>query len=308
MKHYYSINQYYRETFGCKVYKLALDGGFTCPNRDGTKGVGGCIFCSDSGSGEFSTGTEDSVWEAIEKAKELVSSKQSGSKYIAYFQNHTNTYGPMEKMESLFTEAIAHPDIVALSIATRPDCLGEDVLDLLDRINKEKPVFVELGLQTIHDRTAEQIRRCYPLSDFDRAVKELKKRNINTVVHMILGLPGETDEMILQTAEYIGRSGADGIKFQLLHILDHTELGQLYLRGEVSTLSIEHYTDLLEQCLLYISPEMVVHRITGDGAKKDLLAPLWSGNKKAVLNYINHRLDEDEIVQGSLFQKKTPQS
>ena len=308
MKHYYSINQYYRDTFGCKVYKLALDGGFTCPNRDGTKGVGGCIFCSDSGSGDFSTRTDIGVWEAIEKAKKIVSFKQSGGKYIAYFQNHTNTYGPIEKMESLFTKAISHPDIVALSIGTRPDCLGNDVLDLMDQLNKEKTVFVELGLQTIHPDTAERIHRCYPLSDYDRAVKELKNRNINTVVHMILGLPGETDDMILQTAEYIGRSGANGIKFQLLHILDHTDLGQMYLDGNVPVLTMERYTDLLEQCIERIPPQMVVHRITGDGAKKDLLAPLWSGNKKAVLNYINQRLDEDEILQGSLFQQKTPQS
>ena len=299
MDHYYSINRYYQDTFGCKVYKLALDGGFTCPNRDGTKGVGGCIFCSDSGSGDFSTGTEDGVWAAVEKAKELVSSKQSGSKYIAYFQNHTNTYGPLEKMESLFTDAIAHPDIAALSIGTRPDCLGEDVLDLLDRLNKEKPVFVELGLQTIHEKTAGFIRRAYPLSDFDSAVSSLKARNINTVVHMILGLPGETDEMILETAEYIGRSGADGIKFQLLHIIDHTDLGRMYRDDKIPVLTMEHYTDLLEQCIERIPPQMVVHRITGDGAKKDLLAPLWSGNKKVVLNYINKRLGEDRIQQGS---------
>lgn len=301
MEHYYSMNRYLRETFGSKVYKLALDGGFTCPNRDGTKGTGGCTFCSDSGSGDFSVPVGSDMEDAIRKAKQVLSHKHTEGRYIAYFQNHTNTYGPIGKMEELFFSAIRHPEIVALSVGTRPDCLPPEVLDLLAELNDIKPVFVELGLQTIHPETAERIHRCYPLSDYDRAVAELQKRHLNTVVHMILGLPGEDREQMIRTAEYIGRSGVQGIKFQLLHILEHTPLAEEYRRGGCRVLTLEEYTEILEECLRRIPPEMVVHRITGDGAKKDLLAPLWSGNKKAVLNYINQCLDRDEVRQGSSF-------
>lgn len=301
MDHYYSFNRYLRETFGEKIYKLALDGNFTCPNRDGTKSTGGCIFCSDSGSGDFAVTVGSDVSCAIEQARAIVSKKISAGRYIAYFQSHTSTYGSLDKMEHLFRGAIAHPDIAALSVGTRPDCLGPDVLDLLDALNREKPVFVELGLQTIHPQTAERINRQYPLSDFDDAVRNLKERDLRTVVHMILGLPGESDEMMLETAEYIGRTGVHGIKFQLLHVLEHTPLADLYRQGLCPVLSLEQYTNLLEGCLQRIPPEMVVHRLTGDGAKKDLLAPLWSGNKKAVLNYINKRFEQDNVYQGSLY-------
>ena len=301
MEHYYSLNRYLKETFGGKVYKLALDGGFTCPNRDGSKGTGGCIFCSDSGSGDFSVPVGNDMDAALEKARLVLSHKHTEGRYLAYFQNHTNTYAPVEKLDRLFRSALSRPDIVGLSVGTRPDCLPGEVLDLLGELNSMKPVFVELGLQTIHEDTARLIRRAYPLKDYDEAVTNLQERRLNTVVHMILGLPGEDAGQMVQTAEYIGRSGVQGIKFQLLHILEHTPLADLYREGRCPVLSLEEYTRILEECLQHIPEQMVVHRITGDGAKKDLLAPLWSGNKKAVLNYINSRLDRDGIRQGSHF-------
>lgn len=301
MEHYYSLNRYLKETFGCKVYKLALDGGFTCPNRDGTKGTGGCIFCSDSGSGDFSVPVGGGMDTAIEKAKQVLARKHTEGRYIAYFQNHTNTYGPSEKLDRLFRSALRHPEIAALSVGTRPDCLPPEVLDLLEELNGIKPVFVELGLQTIHEDTARLINRCYSLKEYDDAVRRLQERRLNTVVHMILGLPGEDGDRMVRTAEYIGRSGVQGIKFQLLHVLDHTPLARMYREGAFEVLSLEEYTRILEECLMRIPPDMVVHRITGDGAKKDLLAPLWSGNKKAVLNHINSCLERDGIRQGARF-------
>lgn len=285
---YKSANEYYRELFGCKVYKLALDGGFTCPNRDGTLGTRGCIFCS-GGSGDFAVPAGDDVCAAIESAKALVAGK-GGRKYIAYFQSYTCTYAPAEVLRKLYSAAIMHPDIAALSIGTRPDCLPDDVIRLLRELNSIKPVFIELGLQTIHPETAQYIRRGYSLDVYDSAVKRLKEAGINVIVHMILGLPGETKEMAVETAKYIGCSGADGIKFQLLHVLKGTDLAEDYLSGKFRTLSLEEYTDILAECLRHIPPEMVVHRITGDGAKRDLLAPLWSADKKHVLNYLREKL------------------
>ena len=284
---YRSLNSYLKERFGCKVYKLALDGGFTCPNRNGTLGQGGCIFCS-GGSGDFAVRCDTDVFEAIENAKAVVAGK-GAEKYIAYFQSFTGTYAPIEKLRSLYTEVLKHPDIVALSIGTRPDCMGNDVISLLEELNKVKPVWVELGLQTIHPSTAEYIRRGYPLSVFDYAVKKLKAAGIEVIVHMIIGLPGETKEMIVDTARYIGSSGTDGIKFQLLHVLKGTDLALDYKKGKFQTLSMEEYLDILEDCLQAIPPQMVVHRLTGDGSKRDLIAPLWSTNKKLVLNEINRR-------------------
>jgi len=304
MVHYRSFNQYLRETFGEKVYKLSLDGGFTCPNRDGTIGSRGCIFCSDSGSGDFSVPVCGNMEKAIASAKEALSRKKSGNKYIAYFQNHTNTYGDPEYMRELFFSAISFPEIVGLSVATRPDCLPPEVLDLLKDLVREKPLWVELGLQTIHSSSAEQIRRGYDLPVFDDAIRKLKALGINIVVHMILGLPGETEEMIYETASYIGRSGANGIKFHLLHILKNTDLAKAYEEEPFEVLSLERYTDLIEGCLQRIPPDMVVHRITGDGFKRDLIAPLWSGDKKHVLNYMNRRFEEDALVQGSLYKQK----
>ena len=289
---YYSFNEYLSDTFGCKVYKLALQSGAYCPNRDGTKGNRGCIFCSESGSGEFAEAKYGSVYEQIERAKSRVAGKIKNGKYIAYFQNYSATYAPIKTLEELFLDAINHPDIVALDIATRPDCLGDEVLALLEDLVKIKPVFVELGLQTIHTKTAEYIRRGYDLSVYEKAVANLKKIGVNVVTHMIIGLPFEDEEMILKTADYIGKSGADGIKFHLLHILKGTDLEKEYEKGNVKVLSLEEYAAILKKCIAVIPKGMVVHRITGDGDKKALVAPLWSADKKRVLNYLNSVLKD----------------
>lgn len=284
---YYSLNNYLRDTFGCKVYKISLDAGFTCPNRDGTLDTRGCIFCSAGGSGDFAQSSRFSITQQIEKGKELVSSKIKSGKYIAYFQAYTNTYAPAEVLRKKYYEALNHSDIVALSIATRPDCLGEDVLELLDEINKIKPVFVELGLQTVHEKTAEYIRRGYTLDIYDKAVKNLKSIGVNVVVHVILGLPYETKADMLDTVGYVCRSGVDGIKLQLLHVLKNTDLANDYLDGKFKVLEFDEYIDLIKDCLEIIPENIVIHRLTGDGAKKDLIAPLWSADKKRVLNAIN---------------------
>ncbi len=301
MEHYNSLNAYLRGKFGCKVYKLALDGGFTCPNRDGTVGTRGCIFCSGSGSGYFAADAKNDAAAAIERAKQAVVEKSSGGKYIAYFQSFTGTYAPIEYLRSLYMSVINLPEIVALSVGTRPDCLGDDVLALLGEMNRIKPVWVELGLQSVHKQTAEYIRRGYELSVFDDAVRRLKGIGIEVIVHMIIGLPGETDEMIYETAKYIGSSGADGVKIQLLHVLKNTDLADEYSSGRFSALTPERYVDLLEGCIRRIPPKMIVHRLTGDGAKCELIAPLWSADKKRVLNYINKRFEQDGLVQGSML-------
>jgi len=301
MEHYRSLNCWMREHFGCKVYKLALDGGFSCPNRDGSLGTGGCIFCSGRGSGDFAVPVGDDSFAAIEQAKLLLHNKNAGGKYIAYFQSFTSTYAPPDRLEQLYCGALAHPDIVALSIATRPDCLDGPVVDLLARLNRWKPVWVELGLQTIHEDTARYIRRGYALPVFDDAVHRLKAAGLGVIVHMIIGLPGESEQMIYDTAEYIGRSGADGIKFQLLHVLENTDLAVDYRAGKFRTLELEEYISLLSGCLQRIPPDMVVHRLTGDGAKRELIAPLWSADKKRVLNAINRAFDHSGLRQGQLI-------
>ncbi len=285
-----TANDYYRARFGRKLYKLALQGGMTCPNRDGTKGSRGCIFCSASGSGDFAEPMAETVFDQIERAKTRVARKAGDGGYIAYFQSFTNTYAPVDYLERLFSQAIAHPDVAALAVATRPDCLPEPVLELLGRLDRQKPVIVELGLQTIHPDTAEFIRRGCPLADYDRAVAALNARGIHTVVHMILGLPGESEDMMVQTARYIGQSGAGGIKLQLLHVLRGTDLADLWRQGRVPVMNLEQYAHAIGRCLQALPPETVVHRLTGDGPKKDLLAPLWTGNKKAVMNYVNQYL------------------
>lgn len=284
--HYRSLNSYLRETFGEKVYKLSLDGGFTCPNRDGRLDSRGCIFCS-GGSGSFSVPVGDDVAGALEMAKSVIAPKTGARKFIAYYQSYTGTYAPIERLRFLYGQTIAHPDVVALSIGTRPDCLPDSVLELLEDLNRIKPVWVELGLQTIHPATAAYIRRGYQLEVFDEAVRELKARGITVIVHMILGLPGETAEMMEETAGYIGRSGADGIKLQLLHVLRGTDLEREWQEGRVKLPELEEYIGLLRLCLGALPPEMVIHRLTGDGDKRDLLAPLWSSDKKRVLNAIN---------------------
>lgn len=288
---YTTLNSYLKNKFGCKVYKLAIDGGFTCPNRDGTLGTRGCIFCSRGGSGEFAESKEKSVTQQIDDGKKRVEKKIKDGKYIAYFQAFTNTYAPICKLKSLYTEAINHPDIVALSIGTRPDCLGDDVLELLDKMNKIKPVFIELGLQTIHEDTAQYIRRGYPLEVYDKAVDDLHKIGINVVTHLIIGLPGESEQDILQSVEYVCQK-TDGIKLQLLHILECTDLADEYRECKVDVLSLEEYTSIIKHCVEIIPDNVVIHRLTGDGAKKDLIAPLWSADKKHVLNTINKAIGE----------------
>ena len=298
---YRSLNAELLEKFGEKLYKLALDGGFTCPNRDGTLGSRGCIFCL-GGSGAFAEKPRESVTEQIERAKARVEKKNPGGKYIAYFQSYTNTYGSPEKLERLFTEAISHPDVAALSVGTRPDCLPKETVELLSRLNRIKPVWVELGLQTVHEKTAEYIRRGYPLSVYDDAVLRLKAAGLYVVTHMIIGLPGETPEMIYETAKHIGKSGADGIKLQLLHVLKGTDLEHDWREGKFETLSMEEYIEILEGCVCRLPPNMTIHRLTGDGDKKSLIAPLWSADKKRVLNAINEAFRRDNVTQGELYE------
>lgn len=287
---YITLNEYLKKQFGTKVYKLALSAATTCPNRDGTVGKGGCIFCGEDGSGSFASPVTMSITEQIETAKAKIKSKTNANKFIAYFQSFTSTYAPVDYLERIFFEAISHPEIVVLSIATRPDCLPPEILDLLSRLNRIKPVWVELGLQTIHSETAEYIRRGYPLTCYDNAVKNLNKIGVNVITHMIIGLPYESEKMMVETAEYIGKSGAGGIKLQLLHVLRGTDLEKDYLAGKFRCLTIEEYTAILKKCLSVLPDGMVVHRITGDGDKKKLVAPLWSGDKKRVINYINNEL------------------
>lgn len=289
---YLSFNKYLKDKFGQKVYKISLDGGFTCPNRDGKAGTRGCIFCSKGGSGDFAESREMSITEQIESGKKKVERKIKSGKYIAYFQAFTNTYAPVEILRQKYEEAINHPDIVALSIATRPDCLGDDVLRLLDEMNKIKPVFVELGLQTIHQKSAKYIRRGYDLNVYDKAVRDLKKIGVNVVVHVILGLPNESENDMLETVKYVCESGANGIKLQLLHVIDGTDLAKDYEKGLFKTLEFDEYVNLIVKCVKIIPKDIVIHRLTGDGAKKNLIAPLWSADKKRVLNAINKALME----------------
>lgn len=299
-KHYYSLSEHLKERFGEKVYKLSLSGGMTCPNRDGTLGKRGCIFCSESGSGEFCANAKMSISEQIKNAKKLVKSKTKSEKFIAYFQSFSNTYADVRYLESIFTEAINNPEIVMLSIATRPDLLGEEVINLLKKLSLIKPVSIELGLQTMHQKTADYIRRGYDLPVFEEAVKNLKAAGIETVVHLIIGLPTESKEEILKTAEYVGRLGVNGVKFHMLYVVKGTDLEKEYLEGKVPLFSLEEYTSILGECIRRIPKNVVIHRITGDGAKKDLIAPLWTADKKRVLNYINREFDRISLSQGDL--------
>lgn len=288
---YTTLNSYLKEKFGCKVYKISLDCGFTCPNRDGTLGYGGCIFCSEGGSGDFAESRTLGVTEQIEAGKEKVKNKIKSGKYIAYFQAFTNTYADVNTLEKLYTEAINHPDIVALSVATRPDCLEQEKVELLGRLNKIKPIFVELGLQTVNEKTAKYIRRGYTLDVYDDAVERLHEQGINVITHIIIGLPYETKEDMLSSVKYVCKV-TDGIKLQLLHILKGTDLAKDYCEHKFEVLTLEGYTDIIAECVKIIPENVVIHRLTGDGAKKDLIAPLWSANKKKVLNTINKRLSE----------------
>ncbi len=297
--HYLSFNDAMRARFGRKMYKLSLDGGFTCPNRDGTLGKGGCIFCS--GAGEFAAKPSHSLCEQLADAKVRVAAKAKDAGYIAYFQSFTNTYAPPERLRELYLPVVQHPEVAVLDIATRPDCLGPEVLEVLAELAAVKPLWVELGLQTIHPHTARLIRRGYDLRVYDEAVKSLHRIGAEVITHQIIGLPGESDREIYDTARYIGESGADGVKFHLLHIVQGTDLARLYEDGALEPLSMERYFELLAGCIRRIPSSMVVHRLTGDGDKRTLLAPAWSGNKKAVLNAMNRYFDEIGLQQGSLL-------
>lgn len=297
-KQYYSLNEYYKNKFGKKVYKLSINGGMTCPNRDGTLDTRGCVFCSEGGSGEFSAKFDADIISQLNEAEKRVKTKTKDNLYIAYFQPFTNTYADVEYLRNIYYKAIEPDNIVGLSIATRPDCLGGDVLALLKEINMIKPVTVELGLQTIHKTTADYIRRGYDLEVFDKAVKKLHEIGVEVVTHIIIGLPFETEEMILESVEYAGRV-TDGIKLQLLHIIKGTDLEIEYRNNKFEVLSLEKYTDIICKSIELLPKNVVIHRITGDGDKKSLIAPLWSADKKRVLNYINKQLDLRNVKQGS---------
>ena len=283
------LSDHYHRRFGCKVYKLSIDAGFTCPNRDGTLGFGGCIFCGGDGGSAFAA-KGSQISQQLEEAKAKVAFK-GGKKFIAYFQSFTNTYAPLAVLERCYREAIAPEDVVGLAIGTRPDCLPDDVVALLAQLNEIKPVSVELGLQTIHPESIRYIRRGYGNEVYFDAVKRLKAAGIEVVTHIILGLPGETPEMAAETTRQAVAAGTDGVKFHLLHVLQDTDLAQDYAAGKFRCLELEEYAQWLKMCLAEVPPEVVVHRITGDGAKKDLIAPLWSGDKKRVLNYLNKVLN-----------------
>ncbi len=297
-RRYYALDSYLKNTFHEKLYKLSLNGGMTCPNRDGTLSYGGCVFCSEGGSGDFAADPHEPIEVQIAQAKAAVSRKFSGNRYIAYFQAFTNTYAPVQYLEQLFWPVIRRDDIAVLSIATRPDCLEEDKLRLIRQLSRYKPVWVELGLQTVHAETAKRINRGYDLACFDNAVQKLKAIGVHVVVHTILGLPYETPEEMRQTAAYVGASGADGIKLQLLHILEGTVLAEWYRTGALDVMTEEAYLTVLADCIAVLPPHMVIHRLTGDGDRQKLIAPRWSGDKRHVLNALSHQLKVRNLYQG----------
>lgn len=302
--YYYSLNEYIRQTYNTKMYKLSLSGGMTCPNRDGMIDNRGCIFCSAGGSGDFTGAAlskDNNIDIQIDTAKALVSRKYSGSDYIAYFQSYTNTYADVNYLRRLFYDVVKRPEIRILSIATRPDCLSSDIIELLAELNSIKPVWIELGLQTIHERTAKYIRRGYTLDVFEEAVRNLNRIGIRPIVHMIIGLPGENESMILETAKYLSHCNISGVKLQLLHVLKNTDLAQEYFNGSVDILSLTQYSEILGKIIKLLPPDCVIHRLTGDGPKNLLIAPLWSSNKKNVINTINRYLQENTIIQGSEY-------
>lgn len=300
---YYSLNDYCKKTFGEKVYRLSLNGGMTCPNRDGTLGFGGCSFCSEGGSGEFSADYTISISEQISQAKEKIRKKTSCTKFIAYFQAYTNTYAPISHLRRIFTEAIQESEIVALSIGTRSDCLSDEVVELLEELSHIKPVWIELGLQTIHNQTLQRLQTHTTVEQFHTAVQKLTNKNIPVIAHIILGLPNETKEMMLETIKYIANLPIFGVKLQLLHILKHTTLAFEYETNPFPLFELEEYCDFIVDCLEYLPPELVIHRLTGDGARKLLIAPLWSTDKKRVLNTIHKRIKERNTYQGRFYQK-----
>ena len=297
-KRFYSLDYYIKQTLGEKLYKISLDGGMTCPNRDGTLGTRGCIFCSAGGSGDFASNRTLSIKEQIAQGKSQISKKHSGNGYIAYFQAYTNTYAPISYLEKIYTEAISEPDVKVLSIATRPDCLSPAVLELLSRLNKKKPVWVELGLQTIHESSANFIRRGYSLDVFEKAVYDLKNAGISVIVHTILCLPNETTKHMLETISYLNKLPIDGIKLQLLHVLKETDLAKVYEDTPFYLPTLEEYLELLGILVSNLREDIVIHRLTGDGPKSLLIAPTWTGNKRLVLNSIQQYFKQADIWQG----------
>ena len=295
LPHFYSVNEYLKGTYGVKMYKLALNGGMNCPNRDGLIDTRGCIFCSAGGSGDFACTN-------VDDAKKLISNKYTGNNFIAYFQSYTNTYADVSYLRNLFMPVINNPDVKILSIATRHDCLDDSVITLLDELNKIKPVWIELGLQTIHKKTSDYIRRGYELGIFTDAVKRLNNSDIKVIVHMILGLPGESDEMMLDTARFIANSGAWGIKLQLLHVLKGTDLADDYNNHLFETMTMDNYIRLIGRIIELLPPDMVIHRLTGDGPKKILIAPLWSADKKRVHNSLMQYFTNNNIIQGRNYE------
>lgn len=302
-KRYYSLNEYCKQTFGEKIYRLSLNGGMTCPNRDGKLSTGGCTFCSEGGSGDFASNYNVSVSAQIEEAKKRIQQKTDCHKFIAYFQAYTNTYAPVSHLRRIFSEVLAEPEVVALSIGTRCDCLSDEVLDLLEELISHKPIWIELGLQTIHNETHAHLNTHTTIELFDDAVTRLHARNIPVIAHVILGLPGETKEMMLETVSHVASLPVSGIKLQLLHILKNTKLANEYETQPFPLFELEEYCDFVIDCLELLPENMVVHRLTGDGPRKLLVAPLWSTDKKRVLNTITRRLKERDTWQGRLYQK-----
>lgn len=301
-KRYHSLNYFLRDRFKEKVFKISLDGGFSCPNRDGTISKGGCLFCSESGSGDYAGDRELSITKQFCDIKEMMNKKWKEGKYIAYFQAFTNTYAPVEELKRKYNEALKQEGVVAIAIATRPDCLQDEVLELLEEINKKFYVWVELGLQTVSDETARKINRGYKLEVYEDAIRRLKERNIDFVTHCIFGLPGETKEDMLKSVDYIAHSGSKGIKFHLLHLMKHTPMVKLYERGEFEFLSQDDYIDLICKSIAMLPEDMVVHRLTGDAPRDLLIGPMWSLKKWEVLNAIDKALVDNEIYQGKDFK------
>lgn len=298
-----TLNEHFREVFGCKVYKLSLSVATTCPNRDGTLSTGGCIFCNEKGSGNFAESPLLPASKQIEKAKQRLINKTDAKKFIAYFQSFTSTYLPPEYLRSKLTEAVVLPEIVGISVATRPDCLGDGIIDVLKEIAAVKPLYVELGLQTSKAETIEYIRRHYDNSVYASAVKKLHEIGANVVTHIIIGLPGETEEDIYSTVKFAVKCGTDGVKFHSLHVITGTDLHKEYVLGKVPYLSLQKYTEILSECIRLLPPETVVHRLTGDGDKKELISPLWSADKKKVLNYINKYMRDNNVIQGERYKE-----
>lgn len=308
-KPYYSLSYYFKSVYGEKIYKIALDGGMTCPNRDGVIDHRGCIFCSKGGSGDFAVPMDPEhpdIHKQIEEGKLRLKNKNVGTRFVAYFQSYTNTYAPVSYLRSIYEEALKDPQIIGISIATRPDCLSSDVLSLLDHLMDEYPekfIWIELGLQTIHRETVQYIRRGYETSVFEEAVKKLQNLQIPVIVHVILGLPGETKEMMLSTIEYLNTFPLFGIKLQLLHVLEGTELAIDFANRKFDVLTMEEYFDILFDCIEHLNPDIVIHRLTGDGPKNILIAPTWSMDKKNVLNSLKREMSERGSYQGKQFEQ-----